>query len=591
MQRSLAVFFILACSSFGFVQGHFLDDLNEVMQGIFVQYDSFPDDPAVYEPERYYESDEGLGKDLSVLPETRKQTIYRDKTQICLDDVRGQDEVVTTIRGVVEQLKNPTRLKMFGGRPKKGILLEGPPGTGKTLLAQAVANELGYSFHNVSGSEFVEVWVGQGAQRVRDLFSRAQATAPAVIFIDEVDAIAATSRDESSSNGSLEYRQTLNELLTQMNKLDHNSKVLVICATNTIEAVDAAFKAPHRFEIITVGLPNAKGRRDILMHYLDRLPRADCSEKCIDTLVEKTKGFSGAQLESLVSSAVHFAVADLEAHALQDKHLTTSLEAARHAMKTGMFGSSSTEYDNVLFSDIAGLSSIKKEFKDLLFFLKHPEKLRQYGVEPPKGILLAGRPGVGKTMLVRALANEADCPVFYASGADFDGKYLGEGAQKIDNLFEKARMVSPAIIFIDEIDAISGKTGSMQTVNKLLTKMDGFSKESNVIVIGATNRPREVDRRLRRPGRFTEIHTINLPTTQDRKDILSLYVNKLPRVSLDDVPYDDLVAKTSGMSGAALKDIVNEAASLACKEGAFTVSSRHFYQALNKALYTFQSRR
>ena len=473
---------------------------------------------------------------------------------------------------------------------KKGILLDGPPGTGKTMLARATANELGYSFHECSGSSFVEVWVGQGAQRVRQLFDTARRQAPSLIFIDEIDAVAAANRDQSDQGSSMEYRQTLNELLTQMNSIQHDSGIMVMVATNTITAVDDAFKAPHRFEIVTVGLPTEHGRRETLEHYLSKLPHVSVAPESINTMVEKTRGFSQAQLQSLINNAVHYAAAQ-EAQEVTDGHIMTSLEHARNAMRTGIFGSKSMEYDKINFNDIAGLKEVVKEFEFLVYSLKNPDQLKAFGVVPAKGILLAGRPGCGKTMLVRALANEASCQVLYASGSSFDGKFMGDGAKAVRDLFDRARMVSPAIIFIDEIDAISGRTGGQQTVNELLTQMDGFTKEENVVVIGATNVLPEVDYRLRREGRFSRIIPINLPDENERHAILSLYIHKLPKVDQEAVPYDKLVLHTKDFSGAALRNIVNDAAMQACKENAEHVQARHFEESLNRALRARKHRR
>lgn len=357
-----------------------------------------------------------------------------------------------------------------------------------------------------------------------------------------------------------------------------------MCATNTIAAVDAAFKAPHRFEIVTVNLPTPQGRFETVQHYVDRLPRANISLEAMEAVVEKTRGFSQAQLKSLVNNAVQHAIADKEAKEVTNTHLMAALEQCRNAMKTGMFGSQSSEFDKVSFKDVAGLGEVVNEFEFLVHSLKNPEALRSYGVEPPSGILLHSPPGCGKTLLVRALANEANCQVLYASGSSLDGKFMGDGAKAVRKLFDKARMISPAIIFLDEIDAVSTKTGGTQTVNELLTQMDGFSKNSDVIVIGATNMLHEVDYRLRRPGRFSRIIQIDAPNEDERRAILELYINKLPRVDSKNVPYDNLVLHTRGMTGAGLRTIVNEAAMYACKFGAQTVNEDHFNLALNRAL-------
>jgi len=513
-----------------------------------------------------------------------KSLILKDE-DIRFNNVVGQDEAVAHLRSVVDQFKNPSRLQLFGGEHKKGILLEGPPGTGKTMLAKAIANELGYSFHECSASSFVEIYVGTGAQRVRELFNAAHQSAPAVIFIDEIDA-AAGKRGEGTGGGDQEYRQTTLELLTQMNKLNHSSNILVVTATNCIEHVDEAFKAPHRFEIVTIGLPTPQGRADTMRNYLNRLPRVEVTDATIIEVVEKTKGFSQSQLKTIVNSAVEIALNDKTAEKVTDTHVLAALEQTRNAMRTSIFGSRRSEFDTVTFSDIGGLESVINDFKFLVYSLKNPDKLKEYGVRPPKGILLVGAPGCGKTLLVRALANEAHCDVISVSGGSFDTKFMGEGAQELRKVFASAAMVSPCIIFIDEIDGIT----SPQSVNELLTQMDGFVKEETVIVIGATNHLEAVDYRLRREGRFSRIVPIELPNPKERRTILELYINKLPRVNKTTVPYDTMVFYTQDFSGAALRNIVDDAAMFACVENATEVTELHFDKALERAIVSRKRR-
>ncbi len=585
----------------------FLDEINELFLNQLLSFNelNIPDNPHAFQNEQRYEKPENrdpqtpddhdlTNQDPTINPNRTPKRPYTKQPQKSLilkdEDIRfnnvvGQDEAVAHLRAVVNQFRNPSRLELFGGEHKKGIILEGPPGTGKTMLAKAIANELGYSFHECSASSFVEVYVGTGAQRVRELFNAAHQSAPAVIFIDEIDA-AATKRGEGSGGGDLEYKQTTLELLTQMNKLNHDSKILVVTATNCIEHVDDAFKAPHRFEIVTIGLPTPKGRADTMRNYLNRLRSVQVNEDTITEVVEKTKGFSQSQLKTIVNNAVEIAVNDKTAEKVTDEHVLIALEQVRNAMKTSIFGSKRSEFDTVKFNDIGGLQEVINDFKFLVYSLKNPDKLKEFGVQPPKGILLVGAPGCGKTLLVRALANEASCPVISVSGGNFDTKFLGEGAQELRKIFSSAAMVSPCIIFIDEVDGIT----SPQSVNELLTQMDGFVKEETVIVIGATNHLEAVDYRLRREGRFSRIIPIELPTAPERKTILELYINKLPRVDTAHVPYDTLVFYTQDFSGAALRNIVNDAAMLACIEEAPAISESHFLRALERAIISKKQR-
>ncbi len=593
MQRSFLFFATLLLLPSFAAKPFFLDDFNEFTINLFSLNDfpaNNPDNntPAEkpnyekYVPETNHEphrNDQSPNQNKPQQHLRPEKSIVLKENDIRFNNIVGQDEAVGQLRSVVDQFRNPSRLKLFGGEHKKGILLAGPPGTGKTMLARAIANELGYSFHECSASSFVEVFVGTGAQRVRELFNAAHQSAPSVIFIDEIDA-AATERGKGGNGGDNEYNQTTIELLTQMNKLNHNTNVLVVTATNCIEHVDEAFKAPHRFDIINVGLPSPQGRADTIRNYLNRLPRVEVSDETVAAVVEKTKGFSQSQLKSVVNGAVQVAISDKEATKVTDEHVLYALEQARQAMRTGIFGLSNSEYDHLTFNDIAGLDNVVDEFKFLVYSLQHPEKMKEFGVEPPKGILLMGKPGCGKTMLVRALANEAHCQVISVSGGSFDTKFIGDGAKEIRKIFNSAGMVSPCIIFIDEIDAIT----TPQSVNELLTQMDGFVKQNAVVVIGATNHLEAVDYRLRREGRFSRIIPITLPNDQERRRILELYINKLPRVNKETVPYDTLVFYTQGFSGAGLKNIINEAAMYACLDGAEEVSDYHFHRALERAL-------
>ncbi|MEI7580848.1 MAG: AAA family ATPase [bacterium] len=597
MQRSFLTFTALIILPISSAQPLLLDELNRLfLENIWSitndpNYDNNHAFPAQSNYEKPIPEDELRDHNEEIQPAKKpnraKKTIVLNDEDIRFNNIVGQDEAVATLRGVVEQFKDPARLQLFGGEHKKGILLEGPPGTGKTMLARAIANELGYTFHECSASSFVEVFVGTGAQRVRELFNNAHQTAPAVIFIDEIDA-AAKKRggDGNGGGGEQEYRQTTLELLTQMNKLNHQSKILVITATNCIQDVDDAFKAPHRFDVITIGLPTAQGRAATLRHYLNRLPRVSVSDETITQAVEQTKGFSQSQLKSVVNGAVQIAISDVRSTKVEDLHILLALEQARNAMKTSIFGSNRSEYDKLSFSDIGGLEDIISEFKFLVYSLRYPEKLKEFGVNPPKGILLVGPPGTGKTMLVRALANEAHCQVISVSGGNFDTKFLGEGAQEIRKLFASASMVSPCIIFIDECDGIT----SPQSVNELLTQMDGFVKENAVVVIGATNHLEAVDYRLRREGRFSRIVPISLPSDSERRKIFELYITKLPKVDLTDVPYDSLVFYTEGFSGAAIRNIVNDAAMYACIDNAEQIQAHHFHAALERSLQSQHQR-
>ena len=506
---------------------------------------------------------------------------------LTLDDIVGQKEAVSRIRTIIKQFKDPSRLQYFGGTVKTGMLLSGPPGTGKTRLAQAIANELGYAFHSVAASNMVQIFVGQGAQHVREVFEVARRSAPSVLFIDEIDAIASARGGEGGSNQ--EFSNTLNELLVQMNKTKEGSGVIVITATNVIEQLDPAFKSPHRFEIVDVPLPTREGRKDVFEYYMTRLPHIDLDSirEKMDQVLDRSKGFSHAQIAGVVNTAIQNAVMDETAAKINLIHLEAALIDARESMKTADFGSSTNEYDEVSFDDIVGLEGVIQDLDMIVEGLKKPEVLKKYGLNLPKGILLHGPPGTGKTMLARALANESDCAFFYASASSFDEKFVGVGAKRVRDIFEKARRIAPSIIFIDEVDGVArsyGDGGSTGTINELLTQMDGFKKDENVIVIAATNEINRVDYRLRREGRFTHMVNIPLPDEEARRQILEMYIHKIPNVDKEKVPYDHLVMHTTEFNAAGLKALVNEASSRAFKEKTENVTAEHFEAALNLAL-------
>lgn len=498
------------------------------------------------------------------------------KDKVLFKDIAGQEKAVEHLLQVVNQYKNPERLRAFGGKPKKGILLEGPSGTGKTMLAQALANELGFHFINLSASSMVQLYVGQGAKHVREAFAKARKKAPSVIFFDEIDAIGAADRGSSGSGGDQEYRQTLTEFLCQMNELRDDEKVIVVAATNTVTVLDEAFKSPHRFEVISVPLPTQLEREAIFNLYLTRLPKKNIEGDIARELATLTKGFSGAKIEALIQNAIQYAVADVTAPGVTNEHLLKAVEKERQAHKASIFGTHKKEFDALGFSDIAGLSKVIKEFEELVFALKHPEELKKFGASIPRGYLLIGKPGCGKTMIARALANEAGCTFLEASASSLDGKFIGEGAKRIRELFEQARAVSPTIIFLDEIDGIA----TQQTLNELLTQMDGFTANDNIIVIGATNHPRLIPESLKRPGRFTKIIEIPLPDKRARAEILALYLSKLPRVAREDIDLDALVEKTEGFNSATLKELINEAATIACRAQADMVRVEDIEEAL-----------
>lgn len=504
------------------------------------------------------------------------------------DSVAGAKDAKEELREIVEYLKNPEKFRRLGAKITRGILLVGEPGNGKTLLAKAVAGEANCPFFSITGSDFIEVFVGVGAARVRDLFTQARKQGPSIVFIDEIDAIG-RQRGTGVGGGHDEREQTLNQLLTEMDGFDkHDAPVIVMAATNMPEVLDKALLRPGRFDrTVTVPYPDEAARVEILEIHGGNFALAENID--FTQIAAATSGFSGADLANLMNKAALAATKknrevisqeDLEqAHKalLEANDLSQERKSpmAAGANRNKMFMPAQVK---TKFTDVAGADEAKEELVDVVNFLKNPQHYKRLGAKLPRGVLLVGQPGNGKTLLARAVAGEANCPFFNVSGSDFIEQYVGVGASRVRDLFAQARKHKPSIIFIDEIDAIGIKRrddggGSQeynQTLNQLLTEMDGFStSDSPVVVIAATNRPDVLDTALMRPGRFDKRVEIPFPNIESREKILRVHAKA---IKIDDtVDIARLARATSGFSGADLANLVNEAALLASKDPERTV--------------------
>lgn len=521
--------------------------------------------------------------------------------KVKFSDVAGADEAKEELQDLVDFLKNPTKYRRLGAEIPRGVLLVGEPGNGKTLLAKAVAGEANCPFFSITGSDFMEIYVGIGAGRIRDLFAQARKNAPAIIFIDEIDAIGRR-RGSGSGGGHDEREQTLNQLLTEMDGFaSGEAPVIVLAATNMPSVLDRALLRPGRFDRrITVPFPDEAARRDLIAIHTKKVKLAEDID--IEKIVQESAGFSGADLANCVNQAAINATKKGRDEITQEdfdvafKKLIDSLKASRSEHKTsGAEESSARVYMpsqiKVRFSDIAGLQEAKEEMEDFISYLKDPSKYQEIGARLTKGVLLVGDPGNGKTMLARAVAGEAGRPFFSASGSEFVEKYVGVGASRIRDLFVQARRMAPSIIFIDEIDAIGGKRGSedggnreySQTLNQLLTEMDGFDADTtSVIVLAATNRPDILDSALTRAGRFDRRVDIPYPDLDTRRDILQVHVRGV-RIA-PEVNFEKIARGTPGFSGADLANLVNEAAVHAVRSGREIVDIVDFDEARDKIL-------
>ena len=488
-------------------------------------------------------------------------------------DVAGAQNAKNALSDVINFLKDPERFKKMGARIPKGVLLSGEPGNGKTLLARAVAGEAQCSFLSISGADFIEVFVGVGASRIRDLFSQARKSAPCILFIDEIDAIG-RSRGSGFGGGHDEREQTLNQLLTEMDGFDqYELPLVVLAATNIPEVLDKALLRPGRFDrIVNVPYPDQTARLELLKIHTSKIPIDSAID--LEFWASQTQGLSGADIENLIN------IAALKASQTQRGSITNDdfMEAHKDIMnnKRDMQASGKHETKEFMpqqvktkFSDVAGNEEAKEDVKEIVDFLKNPFKYKKMGARIPRGVLMYGDPGNGKTLLARAIAGEAGVPFFYASGSQFIQKYVGVGAQRIRELFSQARKNAPAIIFIDEIDAIGkrvdeeggGSSEHNQTINQLLTEMDGFIEADNpVIVIAATNRKAVLDKALLRPGRFDRHVHIDYPNLKARYEILQVHARG--KSFNQDVNLEHIAKATTGFSGASLEALLNEAAIL-----------------------------
>lgn len=542
----------------------------------------------------------GGSKDIFSIGKSPAKMFLPSQVKINFKDVAGATEAKEELQDIVDFLRNPVKYKRLGAELTRGVLLVGEPGNGKTLLAKAVAGEANCPFFTITGSDFIEIFVGVGAARIRDLFVQARKHAPCIIFIDEIDAIGRR-RGSGLGGGHDEREQTLNQLLTEMDGFaSSDTPVVVIAATNMPSVLDRALLRPGRFDRrITVPFPDEDARRSIIEINARRIKIA--LDVNLDKIIKESAGFSGADLANCVNQAAINATKQGRDEVTQEdfdvafKKLMESQRASRSEHKTsGAEESTARVYMpsqiKVRFTDVAGVQEAKEELQDFIDYLRNPEKYQKIGAKLTRGVLLVGDPGNGKTLLARAVAGEAGRPFFSASGAEFIEKYVGVGAARIRDLFSQARKVAPSIIFIDEIDAIGAQRDGgadhpeqSQTLNQLLTEMDGFENEGvSVIVLAATNRPDILDKALVRAGRFDRSVEVPYPDLNSRKAILEVHARG---IKMDPVVDLEKVARgTPGFSGADLANLINEAAINAIKHGREAAVVEDFEEARDKIM-------
>ena len=517
---------------------------------------------------------------------------------VTYEDIGGLHEELQRIREMVElPLKHPELFRHLGIDPPKGVILYGPPGCGKTLIAKAIANETGAHFISINGPEIMSKFYGESEARLREVFQEAEQNAPSIIFIDELDAIA-PKRGEVT--GEVE-RRVVSQLLTLMDGLKTRGQVIVIGATNRIEAVDPALRRPGRFDReIRIGVPDRNGRKEIFQIHTRRMPLAEDVD--LDELADITHGFTGADIAALCREAAMSALRrflpkiDLEKETIpaeileQIKVTREDFTNALRIVQPSALREVILEIPNVRWEDIGDLEQVKQELKEAVEWpLKYPDVFKRLGIRPPRGILLYGPPGTGKTLLAKAVATESEANFISVKGPEVLSKWVGESEKAIREIFRKARETAPCIIFFDELDAIAPRRGmhtdagvTDRIVNQILTEMDGIQILKGVVVIGATNRPDILDPALLRPGRFDRVIYVPPPDVEGRYQIFQIHTREMPLD--DDVDLRKLAEMTEGYTGADIEAVCREAALIAVREdlNIKKVSMRHFVAALEK---------
>jgi transitional endoplasmic reticulum ATPase len=501
--------------------------------------------------------------------------------RVTYEDIGGLHEEIRRTREMIElPLRHPELFQRLGIEPPKGVLLYGPPGCGKTLLAKAVANESEANFFSINGPEIMSKFYGESEKRLREIFEKAQKNSPSIIFIDELDAIA-PKREEVT--GEVE-RRVVAQLLALMDGLEARGNIIVIGATNRVNAIDPALRRPGRFDReIELGVPDKQGRHEILQIHTRGMPLAE--NVVLKDLSSITHGYTGADIAALGREAAMKALRRyLPEINLEEQHISPELLermeviaddfmlAFREITPTAL-REVYIEIPSVQWSDVGGLDEVKQSIVESVEWpIKYPEKFKRIGIEPPRGILLYGPPGCGKTLLAKAVATESEMNFITIKGPEIFSKWVGESEKAIREIFRKGRMAAPVVIFIDEVDSLIPRRGgghsdsgvTERVISQLLTEMDGLETLQNMIVIAATNRPDIIDPAMLRPGRFDRLIYVPPPNEESRQEIFKIHTKEMPLA--DDVDVQTLARETKGYSGADIVALCREAGMLVLRQ-------------------------
>ena len=532
-----------------------------------------------------------------------------EKAKVAYEDIGGLGAQIQRIREMIElPLKYPEVFNRLGIEAPKGVFLYGPPGTGKTLTARAVANETDAYFISMSGPEIMGKFYGESEARLRSVFEDAQKHAPAIIFIDEIDAIA-PKREDMGSEKQVE-RRVVAQLLALLDGLESRGHVIVIGATNIPNTIDPALRRPGRFDReISIPIPDKNGRLEILEIHTRGMPLAENVD--VNKLAEITHGFVGADLEALAREAamsalrkilpkIDFELAEIPYETLLKLEVTMDnfLEALKE-IEPSAIREVFVEVPDVKWSDVGGLEDIKQELKEAIEWpLKYPDVFKKANTNPPKGILLYGKPGTGKTLLAKAVANESGVNFISIKGPQLISRYVGESERGVRETFKKAKHAAPTILFLDEIDSLVPRRGSSSTdahvtervISQFLTEMDGIEELKGVVVLAATNRLDLVDPAILRSGRFDLLFELPVPDEKTREEIFRIHtknkqlgknvdLKKLAKEAEGRVGSDiEFIARKASMF--AIREYINQRKEDKDKSTDFKVSKQHFDQAI-----------